>query len=175
MIYFKSFIRGCAGKSLSFLHCNKFDTISVYTELSRGFFVKGKVLPWLNTCYHWSWCKEIGFLTSSFMYRICKFSLIILRMFLRLGWYVITKGTLLLLLVYPRNLTLPISFFTTPLGQSLRIKPRSHFHSVFFKILGLGTYPTNPQTLTKYYRSLSVLQVWRSIIKVLMSVRWFNM
>ena len=65
-------------------------------------------------------------------------------MFLRLGLYVITKGTpfvpLTFLPLYPENLTLPISYST---------RPRSHFRSVLSKILRLGAYP-NPQTLTKY-------------------------
>ena len=91
----KSLARGFIGTSLSLLHCDKFDTVSVYTELSQQFFLRGKVLPWLNNCLVFVIEPGVNtLLTSSFICRILtEFWLIILPMFIRLEWYVITKGT----------------------------------------------------------------------------------
>ena len=72
----------------------------------------------------------------------------------------------------PTEFNLTHFFFYYTFRVTPSIKPRSHFRSVLSKILRLGTYPTNPQTLTKYYRSLSVIWVREIIMKTLMRQRW---
>ena len=145
---------------LSLLHCDKCDIISLYTELNQRFFLRGKAFPWLNNCL-------VHLYINIFIYVLQT----------RVTLY--QKGNCFLFSFVssgiPREVNFTHFFFYWTFRITPFIKTRSHFRSVLSKILRLGTYPTNPQALTKYYRSRSVIRVWESIMKVLMSARGFNM